>query len=86
MRAWYFTSSDGSFSNELLASINGDGIPEIKSKRLAGLKIEKPATLVLNKVNQSYNGSYTFTISAGRDGGVSTITIIIAGVFSLNKT
>ena len=78
-RYWHFTSSDGTLSNELLATINNDDDPVIKSKRLTGLKIEKPATLVLNKVNQSYNGSYAFTVVAGRDGGVFAVTIIIAG-------
>ena len=63
-RSWQFTSSDGTFNNELLARIHGDGIPEINSKRLVGVEIEKPATLVLKNVNQSYNGSYTFSFVA----------------------
>ena len=85
-RYWYFTSSDGTFDDEFLAQIDGDGTPVIKSKRLAGLKIEKPATLVLKNVNQSYNGSYVFHIVAGSGGSVSKVTVIIAGMFSPNKS
>ena len=84
-RYWYFTSSDGTFDGELLASVDDDNEPVIKSKRLAGLEIEKPATLVLNKVNQSYNGSYLFSVVAGRDSGTFTVTIIIAGKLSQKK-
>ena len=78
-RSWHFTSSDGTLRNELLATISDDEEAVMETKLLAGLEIEKPATLVLKNVNQSYNGSYKFTIiGTGIDGAGSAVTIIIA--------
>ena len=79
-RAWYFTSSDGSFVNTLLASIFRDGQPQIQDSGLSGVSIVKPATLLLKNVNQSYDGTYRFDLS-GRDGGSARVVVFIASTF-----
>ncbi len=86
-RAWFFLtnndrkrSTKGSrFFGYTLAFIDKDGDPEIYSK-LSGVEIEKPAALILNNVNTSYNGSYGFLISApGEPSDPSYVSIFIAG-------
>ena len=79
-RVWYFTSSDGSFVNTLLASIFRDGQPQIEDSGLSGVSILKPATLLLENVNQTYDGTYRFDLS-GRDGGRSAVVVFIASTF-----
>ena len=79
-RAWYFTSSDGSFLNERLAVIPFDGQPQIDNSGLSGVSIVKPATLILKNVNQTYNGRYRFDLS-GPVGGESEVVVIIASKF-----
>ena len=77
-RFWLFESSDGG-SAELLASISRNGDPVIeKNISLAGVEIEKPATLVLRNVNLRYNGTYTFSLAA-LIGGMSRVTLFVAG-------
>ncbi|CAB4025165.1 fasciclin-2 isoform X7, partial [Paramuricea clavata] len=50
----------------------------MKNSLLAGVTVEKPATLILKNVNQSYDGMYKFILTAGDDSGVSEVTVIIA--------
>ena len=81
-RAWYFTSSDGSFANnKLLASIFRDGQPQIDSSGLSGVSIVKPATLRLKNVNQTYDGTYRFELSGPGGGGSSKVVVYIASKF-----
>ncbi len=86
-RSWLFlTNNDRKRSTErstflgyTLAFLYKDSDPEIYSK-LSGVAIEKPATLVLNNVNTSYNGSYGFWIVApGEPRDPSYVSVFIAG-------
>ena len=77
-RAWYFTSSDGSFVNKPLASIVRDGQLQIDPSGLSGVSIVKPATLLLKNVNQTYNGTYRFDLSRHSGSGSSRVVVIIA--------
>ena len=80
-RAWYFTSGDGSFVDEPLASIIRDGQPQIDPSGLSGVSIVKPATLLLKNVNQTYNGTYQFDLSGRGGSGLSQVVVIIASKF-----
>ena len=82
LRSWSFTSSDGSLT-ESLASIFQNGNNNIKT-RLFEVDIERPATLVLKNVNQSYNGMYQFTFVAATTF-TSNVIVSIASKFSLSK-
>ena len=75
LRAWFFTSSDGKFSDKLLAEISRDNDPVIETQKL-DVDVEKPATLILNNVDMTYNGTYTFYLTPV---GVSTVNVFIAG-------
>ena len=75
LRYWTFTSSDGKFSDITLAEISRDKDPTIETKEL-NVKVEKPATLILNNVNITYNGTYQFYLTPL---GVSTVNVFIAG-------
>ena len=77
-RAWTFTSSDGKFSDTILASINGDKNAVIEPEGL-DVDIEKPATLILKSVNITYNGTYQFFLTPVGD---SMVYVFIAGKFS----
>jgi hypothetical protein len=79
LRYWTFTSSDGS-PTESLASIFQNGSNNIRT-RLFEVDIERPATLVLKNVNQSYNGVYQFALTSSRTF-TSDVTVSIASKFS----
>ena len=75
-RAWHFTRS-GSTSKEILAEIYDDNDdPKIRSSSLSGIEIEKPATLILKNVDQSYNGVYQFIVHGSTVG----VRVFIAGI------
>ena len=76
-RSWNFINSAG-LSRGVIASINADEDPVIRSSILPGVDIKKPATLVLRNVDDRHNGRYVFTLS-GDTFGTSGVTIIIAG-------
>ena len=78
LREWRFTSSDGSSLNKRLARIIDDDDPEYFNSGLSGVSIVKPATLVLNNVNQTYDGTYGFLLSAPVGGGSSKVVVFIA--------
>ena len=71
------SSSDG--KDTFLARINDDDPPEILTK-LYEIDIEKPATLVLKNVNESYDGTYEFTLASPRTS-TSEVVVVIAGKF-----
>ena len=80
-RAWYFTSSDGSFFDKRLARIFDDGQPQIDNSGLSGVSIVKPATLLLKNVNQTYDGTYQFDLSAPGSSEPFQVVVIIASKF-----
>ena len=81
-RAWYFTSSDGSIDGKRLGRILGDMAIEVdKASGLSGVKIEKPASLILENVNLTYNGIYRFVLSA-RVADRSEVVVFIASKFN----
>ena len=83
-RVWYFTSSDDSFVNERLAIILLDGQPQIDLSGLSGVSIVKPATLLLKNVNETYDGTYRFDLSApGGSGSSSRVVVSIASKLKL---
>ena len=75
-RKWSFTSSDGKIVNKNLATIIYDNPPVIKT-RLLNITVEPPATLVLNNVNKTYDGTYKFTLGANPDGLVNVVVFIV---------
>ena len=80
-REWRFTSSDGLFLSKRLARIIDDDDPQYFKSGLSGVSIVKPATLVLNNVNQTYDGTYGFLLTAPAGGGSSTVVVFIASKF-----
>jgi hypothetical protein len=79
-RTWFFTSSDGSFNSERLARIIDDEEPRIYESGLSGVTIVKPATLILKNVNETYNGTYRFSLAA-HSSGDSSVVVFIASKF-----
>ncbi|XP_028399307.1 poliovirus receptor-like isoform X2 [Dendronephthya gigantea] len=73
-RDWSFLSSDGSI--QALAEIQNDGEPKILTNKLLGIEIRKPATLILNKVNESYNGTYQFALKTALTT-ISSVSVFI---------
>ncbi|XP_028399291.1 hemicentin-1-like [Dendronephthya gigantea] len=61
LRVWKFTSSDGVFNDDRLGRII-DNDPPSKITRLLDVAIERPGTLLLKNVNQTYDGTYKFSI------------------------
>jgi hypothetical protein len=61
LRSWFFTRRGG--SSERLVTIADDDRRKIRPSSLTGVEIEKPATLLLINVNQSYNGEYQFSLT-----------------------
>ena len=83
LRTWFFTSSDGLRAG-LLGGIFSDFQPQIRQDNLLipVFNITKPATLILNNVNQSYNGTYRFILKADRQPKVtSDVIVFIASKF-----
>ena len=78
-RTWYFTSTDGTFDEAELAIIHGMDEPIISNSGLTGVSVEGNATLVLKNVNQSYDGTYLFILSAGPSTDRSPVIVTIAG-------
>lgn len=77
-RSWSFTSSDGD-KTELLADVFGDGNVKIVTK-LYEIDVDKPATLILKNVNESYNGTYQIGVITTA-AETSTVVVYIAGKF-----
>ena len=80
-RGWYFTRSDSSINWKLLASIFRDGQPEIENSGLSGISLVKPSTLLLENVNQTYDGTYRFVLSAHVGSGTSDVVVFVASKF-----
>ena len=78
LRIWYFTSSDGKFNKEPLAEIDRND-PYKKLSNALEFDIQPPATLILNNVNNSYNGTYRFELAPGGLG--SDVFVFITGKF-----
>jgi hypothetical protein len=79
-RSWSYKSSEGATARSL-ARILDDGTTDHRTN-LFDFAIERPATLVLKNVNQSYNGLYTFSyVSSG--SFVSEVVVSIASKFPL---
>ena len=80
-RKWSFSSSDGRIVDKDLATINKNN-PPVKETRLLNITVEPPATLVLNNVNKTYNGSYKFTLIASNSpNGLVHVVVFIACKF-----
>ena len=79
-RIWVFTSTDGSFNGKPLARIIDNEEPRIYESGLSGVAIVKPATLILKNVNQTYNGTYRFSLVSYKSGE-SYVVVFIASKF-----
>ena len=79
-RTWFFRSSDG-LRFGTLGVIAQDTEPNIPQNVLSGVNIIKPATLVLNNVNHSYDGTYTFTL-ATTESFTSNVIVFIASKYN----
>ena len=77
-RSWYFIRSGE--APKLLATINMDKQVMINTK-LYEVDVEKPATLVLKNVNESYNGTYQFALSTTTGLHTSEVVVLVAGKF-----
>ncbi|CAB3986177.1 opioid-binding cell adhesion molecule isoform X4 [Paramuricea clavata] len=75
-RSWSFTSSDG-LRKGILGAISWNSQPVMQKKILPRISITNPATLALNNVNQSYDGTYTFSL-ASTDTDKSDVRVFIA--------
>ena len=73
-RTWRFF---GHSDSKILAVILVDGKPVIRDKLLK-FEIKNRATLVLKNVNESYNGTYEFTLDADKKKYVSKAVVVIA--------
>ena len=78
-RTWSFTSSDGLRSG-ILGVIALDFQPQPQKGAPPGVNIIKPATLELNNVDHSYDGTYTFTLVAA-ESHKSNVIVFIASKF-----
>ena len=64
-----------------LASISNNETAQ-KRTTLYDFGIQKPATLLLRNVNQSYNGIYSFTLAVLGVPEARSVTVFIASKFS----
>ena len=83
LRAWYFKTSESSQLGELTA-IFLDRDPQPKNTTLIPrFEIEKPATLVLKNVDETYNGIYIFGLrnQYPLQSYLSEVVVIIASTF-----
>ena len=71
-RTWRFFGD-----SRVLALISLDGEPVILDRSLK-FEIQKPATLILKNVNESYNGTYQFTFETDKTKDVSEAVVEIA--------
>ena len=77
-RYWSFTSRDGRLIT--FAYVIGDGDVIILSS-LFDFGVEKPATLILKNVNETYNGTYKFALVPSNGVGEDEVIVFIAGEF-----
>jgi hypothetical protein len=83
-RTWRFFGDSGS---RILALISVDAKPIIRDQSLK-FEIKKPATLILKNVNESYNGTYHFTLETDDMKYVSEAVVVIASklhFFSMHR-
>ena len=79
LRTWTFKSTDGSRTGELTAIIGMTPDPKNFSL-IPKFEIEVPATLILQNVNDRYDGMYTFHLRRRNvPEEMSAVTVIIAG-------
>jgi hypothetical protein len=77
-RSWAFKSNSN--SSAFLGFISQPGDIRVSTK-LYDIDIEKPATLVLNNVNASYGGKYTFILQLTSAPILSSVVVIVPGEF-----
>ena len=80
-RTWFFTHRDSSKRNRLAASLaNTKPLPLYDQ---LDFDITPPGTLVLRKVNDSYDGTYEFELGVkDHDDDTSIVRVFIASKFS----
>ena len=82
-RRWSFRKS-GDYGFRTLALIIFDKNPDVRKNVLPRIGIIQPNALVLHNVNQSYDGTYRFTLAV--DGAqkdyISDVRVFIAGTFN----
>ena len=76
-RIWSFESSDGKL-DEIFAFVDADGGVNMLTS-LFEVAIEKPATLVLRNINETYGGTYKFSPAPSNGGVESEVVVSIAG-------
>jgi hypothetical protein len=79
-RSWTFKRNSG--ADVFLGSISRTGTIDIATK-LYDVDIEKPATLVLNNVNASYEGRYEFNLITTGPTIYSVLVIVPGEFFSI---
>jgi hypothetical protein len=83
LRTWNFHSSDGSRTGALTVIAFDLDPVRMNFSLIPRFEIEKPATLVLKNVDQSYNGMYTFSLQKQGSGQseLSKVGVFIASKF-----
>ena len=79
-RTWSLIFPDGRLPTVVLAILDGDDDHRIQTS-LFDVEVEKPATLVLKNVNQTYNGTYQFSLLPSIGAASSEVVVFIAGKF-----
>ncbi len=78
-RTWSYVYSN-SRTPKVLAFLDGENDLKIQPT-LFEVAVEKPATLVLKNVNETYNGKYQFSLSPSNGVTTSDVVVFIAGKF-----
>ena len=81
MRTCNFNSSDGSRTGQLTAIFDDDNPGSKDLSLMPRFEIEKPATVMLMNVDETYNGMYTFVLYRKSEllPDISKVTVYFAG-------
>ncbi|CAB4036896.1 Hypothetical predicted protein, partial [Paramuricea clavata] len=72
---WHFTRRGSSNEDVLIAGKFGTRVnAQVFASSSPGVAIETPATLVLNNVDECYNGKYRFTVQVY--GGIAQYAVV----------
>ena len=86
VRTWLFKSRDGSRTGQLTRIIDNMDRGQKNLSLIPRFEIEKPATLILMNVDETYNGMYTLTLFT-KDSSIdqSEVIVYIAGKILRSK-
>ena len=82
-RYWSFTPRNSTWT--VLAYITGNG-PVVPLTSLYDFEVQKPATLILKNVNETYNGAHKFALVPSTGLGEHEVTVFVQVNFVICKT